>query len=311
MIKNESKEMHLKLLDKLNFYDLIFTANAVRKKYRGDKVELCAIVNAKSGKCSEDCSFCAQSSRYKTDSPVYPLVDKDEILKKAIEAKKHKVKRFSIVISGKKPSKQEFKQIGETIEHLTKKEINTCASLGFLNYDELCYLRDCGLQRVHCNIESSEKFFPEICTTHSFSSKVQTLEQAKNAGLSICSGGVFGLGENWSDRVDMAYFLKELNVDSVPINFLIPIKGTPMEHRTPLSPIEALKIIALFRLILPQKDIRICGGRQLLGEFSSWIFIAGANALMTGNYLTTQGRHYIDDLKFIENHGLEVDFVVS
>lgn len=311
MIKNESKEMYLKILDKLNFYDLIFTANAVRKKYRGDKVELCAIVNAKSGKCSEDCSFCAQSSRYKTDSPVYPLVDKDEILKKAIEAKKHKVKRFSIVISGKKPSKQEFKQIGETIEHLTKKEINTCASLGFLNYDELCYLRDCGLQRVHCNIESSEKFFPEICTTHSFSSKVQTLEQAKNAGLSICSGGVFGLGENWSDRVDMAYFLKELNVDSVPINFLIPIKGTPMEHRTPLSPIEALKIIALFRLILPQKDIRICGGRQLLGEFSSWIFIAGANALMTGNYLTTQGRHYIDDLKFIENHGLEVDFVVS
>lgn len=311
MIKNESKEMYLKILDKLNFYDLIFTANAVRKKYRGDKVELCAIVNAKSGQCSEDCSFCAQSSRYKTDSPVYPLVDKDEILKKAIEAKKHKVKRFSIVISGKKPSKQEFKQIGETIEHLTKKEINTCASLGFLNYDELCYLRDCGLQRVHCNIESSEKFFPEICTTHSFSSKVQTLEQAKNAGLSICSGGVFGLGENWSDRVDMAYFLKELNVDSVPINFLIPIKGTPMEHRTPLSPIEALKIIALFRLILPQKDIRICGGRQLLGEFSSWIFIAGANALMTGNYLTTQGRHYIDDLKFIENHGLEVDFVVS
>ncbi|WP_273040918.1 biotin synthase BioB [Thermodesulfovibrio thiophilus] len=311
MIKNESKEMYLKILDKLNFYDLIFTANAVRKKYRGDKVELCAIVNAKSGKCSEDCSFCAQSSRYKTDSPVYPLVDKDEILKKAIEAKKHKVKRFSIVISGKKPSKQELKQIGETIEHLTKKEINTCASLGFLNYDELCYLRDCGLQRVHCNIESSEKFFPEICTTHSFSSKVQTLEQAKKAGLSICSGGVFGLGENWSDRVDMAYFLKDLNVDSVPINFLIPIKGTPMEHRTPLSPIDALKIIALFRLILPQKDIRICGGRQLLGEFSSWIFIAGANALMTGNYLTTQGRHYIDDLKFIENHGLEVDFVVS
>ncbi|WP_239639034.1 biotin synthase BioB [Thermodesulfovibrio thiophilus] len=311
MIKNESKEMYLKILDKLNFYDLIFTANAVRKKYRGDKVELCAIVNAKSGKCSEDCSFCAQSSRYKTDSPVYPLVDKDELLKKAIEAKKHKVKRFSIVISGKKPSKQELKQIGETIEHLTKKEINTCASLGFLNYDELCYLRDCGLQRVHCNIESSEKIFPEICTTHSFSSKVQTLEQAKNAGLSICSGGVFGLGENWSDRVDMAYFLKNLNVDSVPINFLIPIKGTPMEHRTPLSPIDALKIIALFRLILPQKDIRICGGRQLLGEFSSWIFIAGANALMTGNYLTTQGRHYIDDLKFIENHGLEVDFVVS
>lgn len=137
------------------------------------------------------------------------------------------------------------------------------------------------------------------------------MEAAKKAGVSVCSGGVFGMGETWKDRVDMAYFLKEFNVDSVPLNFLTPIKGTPLENQPVVSPLEALRIIAMFRLILPQKDIRICGGRPLLGEFASWIFLAGANALMTGDYLTTHGRSYIDDLKFIHDHGLEIDYVVS
>ena len=165
--------------------------------------------------------------------------------------------------------------------------------------------------RDSCNIETSEKFFPKICKTHSFYDKVKTLEAARKAGISLCSGGVFGMGESWSDRISMAVFLKDFDVDSVPINFLNPIKGTPLEKLKILSPIDALKIIALFRLFLPDKDIRICGGRLLLGDFASWIFIAGANALMTGNYLTTCGRSYIDDLKFIKNHGLEVENVVS
>lgn len=295
-------------IEKADFYDLVFQACSERKKYKGDKIELCAIVNAKSGKCSEDCIFCAQSSRYKTNASVYPLLDKYEVLKKAIDAKNHKVKRFSVVISGKRPSKKEIKKIGEILESLRKNEINTCASVGLLEYDEVCYLREHGLQRLHCNIETSERFFPKICTTHSFSDKLRTIESAKKAGLSVCSGGVFGMGEEWSDRVDMAYFLKKLDVDSIPINFLTPIKGTPLEAQHPLSPIEALKIIALLRLILPEKDIRVCGGRPLLCEFSSWIFLAGANALMTGDYLTTTGRSYIDDIKFIENHGLEIDF---
>lgn len=298
-------------MDDSHIYSLIFQANSIREKYKGKKIELCAIVNAKSGLCSEDCAFCAQSSRYKTNSPVYSLLEKDEIVKKALEAKKYGVKRFSIVISGKKPSKKELEKIGNSIEEIKKIGIHTCASLGLLEYDEICYLRDKGLERLHCNIETSERFFSNICTTHKFSDKVKTLENANKTGLSICSGGVFGIGESWDDRKEMAEFLKNLNVDSIPINFLTPIKGTPLESKKPLNPMEALRIIILFRLILPDKDIRVCGGRPLLGEFASWIFIAGANALMTGNYLTTTGRHYSDDIKFIEAHGLEVDSVVS
>lgn len=306
MKNNNPKHMYKKILKNSDFYNLLFLANSERKKYKGDRIELCAIVNAKSGKCSEDCSFCAQSSRYKTNIAVYPLLDKNEILKKAMEAKKHKVKKFSIVISGRKPSKKEIKKIAETIEAMAKKGINPCASLGLLSYDEICYLRDSGLKRLHCNIETSENYFPRICTTHKFSDKVHTLESAKKAEVEVCSGGVFGMGESWSDRIDMAFFLKKLNVDSIPVNFLTPIKGTPLEGRKPLSAFEALKIIALFRLILPDKDIRVCGGRPLLGDFSSWVFLAGANALMTGDYLTTKGKSYTEDLKFIKNHGLEV-----
>jgi len=305
-MESMTKHMYLKILKNSDFYEFIFLANSERKKHKGNKIELCAIVNAKSGLCSEDCFFCAQSSRYKTGVNVYPLMDKNEILKKAIEAKKHKIKRFSIVVSGRKPSKKEIKKIAESIKALSKKGINPCASLGLLNYNEICYLRDLGLQRLHCNIETSERYFPKICTTHKFSDKVRTIISAKKAGVSVCSGGVFGMGESWSDRIDMAVFLKEVAVDSIPINFLTPIKGTPLQTKKPLSPIEALKIIALFRLILPDKDIRVCGGRPILGEFSSWIFLAGANALMTGDYLTTKGKSYIEDLKFIKNHGLEV-----
>ncbi|MCS7215043.1 MAG: biotin synthase BioB [Thermodesulfovibrio sp.] len=310
MIELKSEDKFLEFLNSLDFYNLLFMANSKREKFKGNKIELCAIVNAKSGLCSEDCAFCAQSSRYKANISIYPLIDKYEILKKAIEAKQYKVKRFSIVISGKKPSNREIKEIAKSIELLRKNQINPCASLGLLDYDEVCYLKEHGLERLHCNIETSENFFSKICTTHKFSDKIHTLESAKKAGLSICSGGVFGIGESWLDRVNMAYFLMNLDVDSVPINFLTPIKSTPLMHQKPLSPLEALKIIAVFRLILPMKDIRVCGGRPLLGDFKSWIFLAGANALMTGNYLTTQGINYLDDLKFIQSHGLEVDYVV-
>lgn len=303
--------MNLESFKNLNFYDTLFLANSERIKNKGNKIELCAIVNAKSGRCSENCAFCAQSSWYKTSVKVYPFMEKEIILKKALEAKKHKVKRFSIVTSGSKPSKSEIIKIAQAIQLLRKNEIIPCASLGFLNFDEICYLKDYGLMRLHCNIETSERFFPKICTTHTFKDKLKTLEAAKKAEISICSGGVFGMGEDWSDRFDIAMFLKEFDVDSIPINFLTPIKGTPLQDREILNPLEALKIIALFRILLPEKDIRVCGGRPLLGEFSSWIFLAGANALMTGDYLTTKGIGYSEDLSFIERHGLEVDYVVS
>jgi biotin synthase len=307
---NWKEEDILELINRKDIYEILFLANTLRVKYKGNKIELCAIVNAKSGKCSEDCVFCAQSSRYKTDTPEYPLIEAERILEKAVEAKNNKVKRFSIVISGKKPSKKELIKIADSIELLRKNEINVCASLGLIKYDEISYLKDKGLQRLHCNIETSERYFNKICSTHKFSDKVETIESAKKAGLSVCSGGVFGMGESWSDRLDMAKFLKNSDVDSVPLNFLTPIKGTPLEGYMPLSPMEALKIISLFRIMLPDKEIRVCGGRPLLGDFISWIFLAGANALMTGNYLTTLGRDYKDDLDFIEKHELEVDYVV-
>jgi len=307
---NWKEEDILELINRKDIYEILFLANTLRVKYKGNKIELCAIVNAKSGKCSEDCVFCAQSSRYKTDTPEYPLIEAERILEKAVEAKNNKVKRFSIVISGKKPSKKELIKIADSIELLRKNEINVCASLGLIKYDEISYLKDKGLQRLHCNIETSERYFNKICSTHKFSDKVETIESAKKAGLSVCSGGVFGMGESWSDRLDMAKFLKNSDVDSFPLNFLTPIKGTPLEGYMPLSPMEALKIISLFRIMLPDKEIRVCGGRPLLGDFTSWIFLAGANALMTGNYLTTLGRDYKDDLDFIEKHELEVDYVV-
>jgi biotin synthase len=174
-----------------------------------------------------------------------------------------------------------------------------------LREKELSILKSAGLDRYHHNIETSEGFFPQVCSTHSYADKLKTINTLKSIGLSLCSGGIFGLGETWQDRIDMAFLLRELDVDSVPINFLIPIKGTALGHRQFLHPFEALKIISLFRYILPQKEIRICGGRmQILGEFNSMVFLAGADSLLIGNYLTTSGRNYEDDFRLIEAYGL-------
>lgn len=298
-------------IESFNFYQLLFHANSLREKYKGNSVELCAIVNAKSGLCSEDCAFCAQSLRYQTHSPRYSLIEKEDIVEKALEAKSYGVARFSIVMSGRTPSKDELYRVAQALEALSENGISPCASLGLLRREQIEFLRDRGLKRLHCNIETSERYFSRICTTHSFKDKLETIESAISLGLSVCSGGIFGMGESWQDRVEMAKILRELNVDSVPINFFTPIKGTPLEGLEPIKPLDALRVIALFRLILKDKDIRVCGGRPLLGDFASWIFLAGANALMTGNYLTTKGRGYSDDLKFIREHGLEVKDVVS
>jgi biotin synthase len=182
-----------------------------------------------------------------------------------------------------------------------------CASLGLLKEDELLLLKKAGLDRYHHNLETSERFFPQICGTHTYAEKIRTIRAAKSAGLSICSGGLFGIGEMWEDRIDMAFALRELDVDSVPINFLIPIAGSALDGASLLHPFEALKIVSLYRFILPQKEIRICGGRlQVLREFNSLLFAAGADGMITGNYLTTPGRSPEDDLKLIELFGLEV-----
>ena len=285
-------------------FELFVSANIIRNHFRGTNVDLCSIVNAKSGACPEDCSFCVQSSKSKAEIKVYPLIDKKIVIKQAKKAKNSGAKRFSIVTSGRKVSSRDLSAIADMISEIRESGLLPCASLGMLREKELAILKTAGLDRYHHNLETSERFFPQICRTHNFTDKLKTIEAVKSAGLSICSGGIFGMGETWQDRIDMAFLLKELNVDSIPINFLIPIKGTALGYREFLHPFEALKIISLYRFILPQKEIRICGGRmQVLGEFNSMVFFAGADSLLTGNYLTTSGRNYEDDLRLIKTYG--------
>ena len=289
------------------YADLFSASSAIRRRFRGDEVDLCAIVNAKSGACSEDCSYCAQSAGARTGIATYPLMDKNMVMEKALEAAKAGVRRFCIVTSGRKASKGEIGKIGSMIGEIAGTGLLPCATLGILDEEELSFLKECGLVRYHHNLETSERYFPSICSTHTYRDKLKTVEAAMSAGLSVCSGGIFGIGETQADRVDMAFVLRDLGVDSVPINFLVPVKGTPMGEYAPLEPFEALKIVSLYRFILPDKQIRVCGGRlQALGEFNSLVFKAGADAILTGNYLTTAGRTFSDDLDLIRQNGLRI-----
>ena len=290
-----------------DIFNLFASANKIRHYFRGNKIGLCSIINAKSGACPEDCSFCAQSSRSKAKIEVYPLLDKRMVIQKAREAKKSGVQRFSLVASGRKVSPKDLSKIADMVSEMRTLGLLPCASLGLLGEDELLLLKKAGLERYHNNLEASEGFFPLICSTHSYADKVKTIKAARSVGLSVCSGGIFGMGETWQDRIDLAFALRELDVDSVPINFLIPVKGTAQDHRDLLHPFEALKIVSLYRFILPQKEIRICGGRmQVLGEFNSMVFLAGADGMITGNYLTTLGRSLHDDLGLIRTYGLSL-----
>lgn len=286
---------------------LFYFANLLREYFKGKGIELCAIVNAKSGLCTEDCAYCSQSAISKADVPVYPLLGTKEIMRKAKEARSYGVRRFCVVTSGRKPNRKEVLSIAKTVEEIRGIGLLPCATLGLVSKEDLRILRDSGLERYHHNLETSEGFFQGICTTHSYKEKLRTIEAVKETGLSLCSGGIFGLGEDWHDRVQMAMRLREFDVDSVPINFLIPIKGTPHGEKQMLNPLEALRIVSLYRFMLPEKQIRICGGRrQVLGEFNSMIFMSGADSVLTGNYLTTTGKSYEDDLRLIRDMGLEV-----
>lgn len=288
-------------------YELFALSNRIREKFRGNKIDLCSIINAKSGACPEDCSFCAQSAHSKTNIKIHPLIDKEKILEAANSVKKNGTKRFCIVTSGKKPSDMELKDICTFISEIRDMGLLPCATLGMLEKKQLGQLRDAGLCRYHHNLETSEAFFSEICTTHTYREKIITIEAAKSLGLSVCSGGIFGLGETWEDRIDMAFALKDIEVDSVPINFFTPVNGTPLGKKELLNPLEALKIIAIYRLVLPDREIRICGGRpSTLRELNSYIFFAGADGLLIGNYLTTEGKRPEEDIQMIKDLEFEI-----
>jgi len=285
--------------------DLFASADRIRRHFRGNAVDLCAIVNAKSGKCPEDCAYCAQSSRSTAAIASYDLLEEGAVMEKAREAKRGGARRFCIVTSGKRVSARELEKIALMTASVRSIGLLPCATLGLLKSNDLKMLKNAGLQRYHNNLETSERYFPKVCSTHTFREKIRTISDARAAGLEICSGGIFGLGETWKDRIDMAFALRDIGPDSVPINFLSPIAGTKLEKRKVLEPLDALKIISVYRFVLPDKQIRVCGGRiQTLGEMNALIFLAGADGLLVGNYLTTLGRGYGEDLELIHNLGL-------
>lgn len=300
--------LELSRAEGLDIFKLFYLANLTRINNRGNKVDLCSIINAKSGACPEDCSFCAQSVHSRTDVKAYPLITEEKILEAAVSAKKFGAKRFCVVTSGRKVSGKEIENICSFVSNIKNLGLLPCATLGMLSLSELEMLKEAGLHRYHHNLETSEAFFKEICTTHTFREKIKVIEAAKSLGLSVCSGGIFGIGESWEDRIDMAFALKDLRVNSVPINFITPVYGTPLGDTELLNPMEALKIISIYRLILPESEIRICGGRpNTLRDLNSYIFMAGADGLLIGNYLTTSGRNPEDDLQMIKDTGLVYD----
>ncbi len=300
--------LELSRLRGTDLWDLLAAANRVRERFRGSSLDLCSIVNAKSGACGEDCSFCAQSARHGRNAAVYPLIPVDDMERAAGNAKRNGAKRFCIVTSGRGiENRNDLENIAEGIRRVKGAGLSPCATLGTLTRDQLAFLRDAGLHRYHHNIETSREFFPRICTTHTFDERVEVLGHARSLGLSACSGGILGMGESMDDRVSMAFALRGLDVDSVPINFLMPIPGTPLEHMRGITPLEALHSLALFRMVLPDKQIRVCGGRAAcLGRLHPLIFLAGADGFLIGNYLTTTGSDPADDLAMVKDLGLTV-----
>ncbi len=277
------------------------TALEVKLANRQDSFSLCSIINAKSGSCSEDCRFCTQSAHFSTETPIYPLLASDEIVAAACQAKENGARRFSLVTSGRGASAREVEELAIRIAAIRRQvDIKVCGSFGILAAAELAILQEAGMDRYHHNLESSQEFFPTICTTHNFAERVATIRAAQSVGLSVCSGGIIGLGEDEGDRVSLATTLAELGVDSVPLNILMPLPGTPLADLKPLAVEEILRAIALFRLLLPTVPVRLAAGREsALGDFLSAAFLAGADAMMIGGYLTQRGRTPEQDLQFV------------
>lgn len=268
----------------------------------------CGIINAKSGRCAENCAFCAQSAHHATDSPAYPLVGKEALVARAEELAKAGARYMGIVISGTSPSAKDFDRLCRDAESIRRASgIRLCASLGLLRGDQALALKQAGFSSYHHNLETARSHYAAICTTHGPEEREATVRLAKAAGLRVCSGGIFGLGESLEQRLELAQTLAELDVDSIPVNFLNPIKGTPLQHYPTLPPDEALGIVALLRLMHPSRDIVICGGRSVtLGQWENLLFSAGANGLMIGDYLTTSGSPYEKDRAMLSVLGIRL-----
>lgn len=286
---------------------LCAAADDIRRAFCADAFDLCTIINGKSGKCSENCKFCAQSAHNHTGAAVYPLLSAEEIVAEARKNDAQGVVRYSIVTSGKRLSDDEVDAMCQAVRQIrSETSIAVCVSFGLLSQAQYERLRDAGVTRVHNNLETSRRNFPNICTTHTYDDKIAAIRAAQAAGLTVCSGGIMGLGETVEDRIDMALTLRELDIHSVPVNVLNPIPGTPLEHNTPLTEDEVRRIVAVYRFLLPDASIRLAGGRGLLPDKGRACFLSGANAAISGDMLTTAGITVETDRKLLHELGYEV-----
>jgi len=306
----EAQDGFIKCLSPSKLTDLtglFHLATMKRHSLFGDGIEFCAIVNARSGRCSEDCAYCAQSARYPTHVKAYPMMEAETIVSLARKAADDGAVRFGIVTSGRGcPTGTELDTICRAVERMRRENIiNPCASLGLLTDRQARRLVDAGLIRYHHNLEASESFFPSICTTHTFEERMQTVLTARQAGLEVCVGGIVGMGESPRERLELAETLARLSPESVPLNFLTPIPGTPLANKRPITALEALGAVGVFSLLIPGARLRTCGGRhQVLGRLSPFMYLAGASATMIGNYLTTSGPSPAEELEDISSLGL-------
>jgi len=297
----------MKLEKVLDLFDmpliaLAAKADKLRRERTDNKLDICTICNARSGLCTEDCKFCTQSAHYETGTPEYSMMSINEIMENAFKARENGSKRFSIVTSGHSPNSEEVDYIANVVKEIKNKVgIEVCASLGCLEYDQLTLLKTSGLSRYHHNIETSREYFPRIVSTHTFDDRITTIRNAVKAGLSTCCGGIIGMGESRRDRASMALTLQELHVNSVPINILMPLAGTPLADTPPLSISEVLKTIAAFRIVMPDKTIKVAAGREsFLKDFQGMAFMSGANGMLIGGYLTQRGRSVEEDKNMID-----------
>jgi len=289
--------------------ELCQKANEIRKQFCSNRFDICTIINGKSGRCSENCRFCAQSAYSHTNAAEYPLLPAEEIVAQAKVNDKQGVLRYSIVTSGKRLSDQEVDKMCEAVQKIKEEtDISICISFGLLKEEQYRKLKAAGVTRVHNNLETSRKNFPNICTTHTFEDKVNAIRAAQAAGLSVCSGGIMGLGETPEDRIDMALTLRELGIKSVPVNMLNPIPGTPLGQNKKLTAEDMCRIVAVYRFILPDASIRLAGGRGLLPDKGRSCFLSGANAAISGDMLTTAGITVETDMKLLKELEYEVRY---
>src|SRR6476661_1772341 len=310
--KKISRDEAMRLILSDDIITLSRCANEITRKFNGDTVDVETLINAKSGRCPEDCSFCAQSSFYdnKTGINKYPLLPKEIILEQAKRAKEEGANSFCLVCAYRAPPQKDFDQICQTIKEIKENlSIDVNVSLGFMTKERAKKLKDLGVKRYNHNLETAESYFSQICKTHDFADRINTAKIVKEEGLELCCGGIIGMGETAQQRVELAFSIKSLKPDEVPINILIARNGTPLENSNPLDPMNAIKTIAVWRFIMPRTILKIAAGREMyLKENERFALKAGANGIITGGYLTTGGSHPNQDIVMIRDIGLKVKY---